>query len=184
MGETKCRVFPLANGHIVELHQSGGDLTDVEKLKEMLRHESKESLYLRFFRLVNVEDEALVNSLLPEPGRTAMSLVCERDGHMVGVASYQALDTESVELAALVADAEQGCGIGSLLLEELERRARDTGYRKAIVHVLLENRRGFNLLRKHGFRVDPARTDWSSGEAVLVAPLTVLPAAQQRPLPA
>ncbi|MCL6627116.1 GNAT family N-acetyltransferase [Alicyclobacillus shizuokensis] len=165
------RRYTLADGRLVEIRPARRTPAERRRLWELLQRESPESLYLRFFRCVRAPDERLIDSLLPLPSHASLTLVCLQDGRMVGIGSYQAVDAQTVELAALVADAEQGRGIGSLLLSELMQSAAANGYRRAVVHVLWDNRRSLRLLTKHQFRRQSSAADLWAGEAVLTAPL-------------
>jgi GNAT superfamily N-acetyltransferase len=60
-----------------------------------------------------------------------------------------------VELAATVADDWQGIGLGSALLAELMRRARDEGHSAFRAYVLAINGRSIAMLRRAGFRGRP-----------------------------
>ncbi|WP_067930328.1 GNAT family N-acetyltransferase [Alicyclobacillus kakegawensis] len=177
---TPARRCTLADGRLVEIRPARRTPVERRRLRELLQHESPESLYLRFFRSVRAPDERLVDSLLPQPSRASRTLVCLQGRRMVGIGSYQAVDAQTVELAALVADAEQGRGIGSLLLSELMQSAAANGYRRAVARVLWDNRRSLRLLSKHQFRRQDSAADWRAGEAVLTAPLAV-EASRRRP---
>ena len=84
-------------------------------------------------------------------------LVAERDGAVVGYASYgpfRAFDGYrfSVENSVYVAEANQGGGIGRALMEALIARARAGGLHVMIAGIEAENRGSIRLHANLGFR--------------------------------
>ena len=68
-------------------------------------------------------DAAAVNALLSSPGRTATSLVGEAGGRIVAFAGFYRTpeSRDRAEVAFAVADALQGHGLGTRMLERLAR---------------------------------------------------------------
>jgi L-amino acid N-acyltransferase len=58
-----------------------------------------------------------------------------------------------VECLVYVDPVHHGRGIGSALLDELTKEARDLGYRTLVASVATDNRGGLALFTKHGFDV-------------------------------
>jgi GNAT superfamily N-acetyltransferase len=89
--------------------------------------------------------------------REALLAIDPLTGRGVAVVRYIQLPGEPgvVELAATVADDWQGIGLGSTLLAELTRRARDEGHSAFRAYVLAINGRSIAMLRRAGFRGRP-----------------------------
>ena len=74
----------------------------------------------------------------------------------IGVGRYARTNDESTaEIAVTVADAWQGCGLGSLLLERVIDAARRNQVRHLTGDVLAANTRMLALARRFGFRIEP-----------------------------
>jgi len=99
---------------------------DEPRLMELCRRLSPQTVYQRFFS---------VRWLLPEEAHVfanvdyhrQMAVVAEvDDGHepeLVGVARYGFSDEGTADIGLVVADAWQGLGLGSILLDEILRTA-------------------------------------------------------------
>lgn len=68
-------------------------------------------------------------------------------------------DGTSAEFALTIADAWQGRGLGSALLERVCQRAREAGYEALVGYVLAENREMLELAEHLGFRRGPIEGD-------------------------
>ena len=109
-------------------------------------------MYERFFSF---------RPLLPEQAhafanvdyRQRMAIVAEvddrREPELVGVALYGPSDEGTADIGLVVADAWQGLGLGSLLLEEILRAGEQRGVHQFSADVLTENRRALRLLARH-----------------------------------
>jgi acyl-CoA synthetase (NDP forming)/RimJ/RimL family protein N-acetyltransferase len=74
---------------------------------------------------------------------------------IVAVGRYERLaGTDSAEVAFVVDDANQGRGLGSILLEHLAAAARERGLARFVADVLSENRRMVRVFRDAGYEVD------------------------------
>ena len=81
-----------------------------------------------------------------------VALVAFMDGAMVGVGRYERLpDTTSAEVAFVVADAYQGRGLGTVLLEQLAEAGRSCGLDHFVADVLAENQSMLRVFRDVGF---------------------------------
>ncbi len=78
-------------------------------------------------------------------------LVACRGERVVGFAGMWLVVDEAHVTNIAVHPAERGRGIGSLLLEELERRARAAGAGHVTLEVRVTNRVARSLYRRHGF---------------------------------
>ena len=81
-----------------------------------------------------------------------------RRGQIIGVARYDRLGTDEAEVAFNIADAHQGRGLGSVLLEHLAAAARERGMRRFIAEVLPENGRMIAVFRTPGTTSGSAST--------------------------
>jgi hypothetical protein len=82
-----------------------------------------------------------------------MAIVAEVDdaheSELIGVARYAPSDDGTTEVAFVLADAWQGLGLGSLLLEELLSAAEERGIEQFSADELAENRWALRLLARH-----------------------------------
>jgi acetyl coenzyme A synthetase (ADP forming)-like protein len=127
---------------------------DLDPLLQFLRSLSTTSLYYRFLGLPTL-DRTRVRALTTADGRAAASLVAESCGRIVAFAGFYRNPTavDRAEVAFAVADAMQGHGIGTRLLERLATLARDQGITTFDAFVMGENRRMLNVFRDSGFGV-------------------------------
>ena len=87
--------------------------------------------------------------------RGGTALVGECGGRIVAFAGYYraADDPDRAEVAFAIADAFQGRGIGTRLLEQLANLARAERVRTFDAYVLGENRKMMDVLLESGYRV-------------------------------
>jgi acetate---CoA ligase (ADP-forming) len=153
-------VEEAAAGAVDVILKDGGTLrlrppaaADADAVLEFLQGLSERSLYLRFHGIRTVDD-SLVGSLLdPDWIETGVLAGCLGD-RVVGIANYVRLrDPRLAEAAFVVADAEQGRGIGMRLLEQLAERAAATGVTQFVAEVMAENRAMLSVFTGAGFDV-------------------------------
>ncbi|MFL5909689.1 MAG: GNAT family N-acetyltransferase [Gaiellaceae bacterium] len=114
---------------------------------------SERSLYQRFHGIRKV-DPQLAESLLDPDWVETGALAGWLGDRVVGVANYVRLrDPGSAEVAFVVADEEQGRGIGTRLLEQLADRAAGTGVTRFVAEVLAGNRAMLSVFTGAGFDV-------------------------------
>ena len=140
----------LRNGAAVRLRPIRPD--DAPRLLALCDRLSPRTVYQRFFtvrRLRPAEVEVLANV----DYQTRMAVVAEVDeGHdcaLIGVARYAPSDDGTSDVAFVVADAWQGLGLGSLLLDALLRAAEERGLDEFSADVLGDNRQALRLLGRH-----------------------------------
>jgi RimJ/RimL family protein N-acetyltransferase len=123
---------------------------------------SEHSLYRRFFNANRASATRYLESLLDPCGHLRRVLVLEPcsgsagTGMLIGLASFDQLDAERAELAILVAEGWQHCGVGTLLLEALISAARADGLTCFVANVLLENQPMQVVLHDLGLRATSA----------------------------
>jgi acetate---CoA ligase (ADP-forming) len=154
------RVEEQAAGAVDVILKDGGTLrlrppssADADAVLEFLQGLSDRSLYLRFHGIRRIDRamaEAVLNPDWVEEGALAGWL----GDRVVGLANYVRLrDPSAAEAAFVVADSEQGRGIGTRLLEQLSARAAATGVTRFVAEVLAENRAMLSVFTEAGFDV-------------------------------
>jgi RimJ/RimL family protein N-acetyltransferase len=161
----------LRDGGTLRLRPPGRE--DADALLDFFRALSQQSMRRRFHGLPNIRPQ-LVESLL-EPDWTErgslLGTLADDDGErVVAVANYVRLrDPAVAESAFAVADAEQGRGIGTRLLERLAARAAAVGIDRFVAEVLPENRSMLGVFEKVGFEL---KRELASGVVEVAFPIT------------
>ena len=118
---------------------------------------SVRSTYLRYFRVHPELSADELDRFTHVDYRDRLALVAERDGILLAVARYDRTPgSTEAEVAFVVADAYQHHGIGTLLLDELAKAARDRGITMFVAETLAENRGMIEVFSGSGF---PVRSD-------------------------
>jgi RimJ/RimL family protein N-acetyltransferase len=139
----------LADGTRVTLRPIRPD--DAEALAAFNAALSSESRYLRYFSFRRGIGERELERFTHPDGRLHAGLVALLDGELVGHACFDRKEGESAaEVAFEVADALQGRGLGTLLLEALVRHARGEGVARFTARVLPHNRKSLQVFRDLG----------------------------------
>lgn len=113
---------------------------------------SEEARYFRYFTARRSLPERELRHYLEVDQRDHAGLVALVGGALVGHALYDRHpDTADAEVALEVADALQGHGVGTLMLEELAELAREAGVARFLAYVLPGNRRMLEVFRDLGF---------------------------------
>jgi len=120
----------------------------------LFRQLSEQSLYYRFMAVPKL-DLARAQQIVDVDYESQFVLVAERAGALAGIAGYyrDAAHPGRAEVAFAVADAVQGRGLGTRLLERLAEIARDRGVRAFDAYVLGGNRRMMDVFLQSGFAV-------------------------------
>lgn len=127
---------------------------DAAALREFYERLSDDSWYLRFFRVRGWSPD--VSRLAEVDYDNSFVLVAEAGGRLSGVATYNRDPgrPDRAEAAFAVADALQGRGAGTRMLEVLAGIARDHGIRTFDAYVLHGNDRMLRVFLDSGFDVD------------------------------
>lgn len=136
-----------ADGAIVSIRPATS--ADTAALTDLFRRSSAASLRLRFFATPGESVLAAEVARLTRPASPDhAALIAELAGEVIGVASYErwggpdgGAPADTAEFAVFVADAHQGRGIGTLLLEYLAGLARSHGITRLYGEVLADNAR-------------------------------------------
>jgi acetate---CoA ligase (ADP-forming) len=147
----------LRDGGTLRLHPPAG--TDSEAVLDLLAGLSERSFYLRFHGAPTVRPQLVEPFLDPDwfdRGALIGSLADEAGAQrVVALASYARLrDPLAAEVAFVVADAHQGRGIGTRLLEQLATRAAGVGIERFVAEVVPENRPMLHVFEEAGFEVN------------------------------
>ena len=127
---------------------------DKQMLEQGLHNLSETSVQRRFLTPKPHFSRSELRYLTEVDGRNHMALVAESPvgaaRSLLGVARYVRLseDPEAAEVAVVVADAWQGRGIGTLLVDELAPRARARGIRRFTATMASDNVPAHRLMVK------------------------------------
>ena len=115
---------------------------------------SEQSLYYRFMTVAQI-DMLRARQIASVDYESAMTIVAERGASLAGIAGYfrDPARPERAEVAFAVADALQGRGLGTKLLERLAEIARERGIRSFDAYVLGANQRMMDVFLQSGFAV-------------------------------
>lgn len=128
---------------------------DGDLLRSFFEKLGPESRYFRFFKIKKTLSDEEVSFFTSVDYDDRMALIAVLDGEMIGVGRYDREGDESTtaEVAFAVADAHQGRGIGTELLDLLTAYARDHGIERFAAYVLAENRQMMRVFRNSGFEL-------------------------------
>jgi acyl-CoA synthetase (NDP forming)/GNAT superfamily N-acetyltransferase len=136
---------------------------DADLLVDFYGRVSDQSKYYRFFspmphlserdiaRFTQVDHVHRVAFVMLLSGR--MIALGSYEGHPTDAADPESAPAETAEVAFLVEDAQQGRGIGQLLLEHLAQAGRERGIERFVAEVLPDNHRMIQTFRDAGYRL-------------------------------
>ncbi len=162
-GNPDCDVV-LRDGTTLRLRPLRPD--DGTALHRFLDALSPDSVYFRFFNLRPAQ--AAIDRLLSADGDDEFALIAEFGGGIVALAQYSRIAGQpaDAEAAFLVADAMQGRGVGTRLLEQLAEHARPRGIQQFYAWVMSANHRMLQVFVDSGFTVR-SKSDQGVMEVVL-----------------
>jgi acyl-CoA synthetase (NDP forming)/GNAT superfamily N-acetyltransferase len=138
---------------------------------------SERTRYLRYFGAYPRISERDLHRFTHVDHRDRVALVAVLDEEIIGVGRYDRLggrtqgadgETADAEVAFVIADAHQGRGIGSILLEHLAAAARERGIKRFVAEVLAENSRMVRVFTDAGYS---AKHEYDSGVVHLTFPI-------------
>jgi acyl-CoA synthetase (NDP forming)/RimJ/RimL family protein N-acetyltransferase len=132
---------------------------DAEALQAFHLRQSPESTYLRFFAPMPRLSDADAHRFTHVDHVDRVALVATVADEIIGVGRYDRTAPRTAEVAFNVADAHQGRGLGSVLLEHLAAAARENGVHRFVAEVLPQNRRMLGVFRDAGYEVRPVFED-------------------------
>lgn len=133
--------------------------SDAEALQAFHVAQSERSTYLRFFAHLERLPERDLHRLVTVDHVDRVALVATADDdeppgyRIIGVARFDRIGDDEAEVAFNVADAHQGRGVGSVLLEHLAAAANERGVRRFVAEVLPQNGRMIGVFRDAGYEV-------------------------------
>ncbi len=137
----------------------------------------EDSIYYRFFNKRKVFSRKMLQQQWAEVDyRRNMTLIglmqLGKRKQIVAIGSYADVSHDAAEVAFLVKEKLHGNGIGSFLLESLERIAKENNYKKFLAIVLAENRKMLNVFQK---RYPNSKFIRTGGEVNVEMPFPDLP---------
>lgn len=126
---------------------------DADAVVAMHARQSPESIYLRFFAPLPTIPEKDLKRFVTVDYRDRVALVMLIGEEIIGIGRFDRIDDDSAEVAFNIADAHQGRGIGSILLEHLAAAARDLGISVFTAEVLPQNRSMLQVFAAAGFEI-------------------------------
>jgi acyl-CoA synthetase (NDP forming)/RimJ/RimL family protein N-acetyltransferase len=112
---------------------------------------SARTRYLRYFSAYPRIPERDLHHFTHVDHHDRVALVAELAGQIIAVGRYERGSDNTAEVAFVVADAHQGRGIGSVLLEHLAAAARECGVERFRAVVLAENAAMIRVFRDAGY---------------------------------
>ncbi len=126
--------------------------SDADALVEFHSHLSARTRYLRYFSAYPRIPDRDLKRFTNVDHHYRVALIAELGGEIIAVGRYEGTpDTDEAEVAFVVADAHQGRGIGSVLLEHLAAAARECGIRRFHAIVLAENTAMIRVFHDAGY---------------------------------
>jgi acyl-CoA synthetase (NDP forming)/GNAT superfamily N-acetyltransferase len=135
---------------------------DADLLVDFYSRVSDQSKYYRFFSPMPQLSERDVSRFTHVDHVLRVAFVMLLSGRMIALGSYEgtpsdgapgSFPAEVAEVAFLVEDAQQGRGIGQLLLEHLAQAGRERGIERFVAEVLPDNHRMIQTFRDAGYRL-------------------------------
>lgn len=114
----------------------------------------EETQRLRFFSVSKTAGPHYVDHVLEHRPETLACLVATISEEIVGLATAERISDDAAEIAFLVARAERGHGLGTLLLEHLATVCHQAGIRRFVAEVLPENSSMLQVFRDAGFTLE------------------------------
>jgi acetyl coenzyme A synthetase (ADP forming)-like protein len=174
--QDRARDTILRDGASIRVRDAVPD--DETGLETFLRALDPESRRLRFASVGTDLAARAHRWAMPErPDDCSLVAVSGIDGRIIGNGSYDRVDPDTAEVAFVVADAYQGRGVATLLLEELARRANEAGITTFVAEILPENARMLEVFRASGF---PIRVRSEPGSIVVEFPTELTGPARER----
>lgn len=160
----------LRDGRVAELRKPQNTPAERQRLRNLFRGASADSLYFRFFHVVSELQDSELDRMLSLGGSNNYSLVADAGDNLLAIGNYVLISPDSAEVAFFVDDQLQGKGLGTLLLEHLAQHAWITGIKRFEAYVLRDNHRMIQVFRNSGFEISQ---EWDEGTLHLVLPISM-----------
>jgi len=133
---------------------------DADRLREFHSRLSQQTVYNRYFAYRPALSDEDVRHFTHVDHDRRVAFVATLHGAIIGVVRYDRLPgTDDCEVAFLVEDAQQGRGLGPVMLEHLAAAARERGIARFMADVLPTNRAMLGTFRSAGYGVSRALGD-------------------------
>lgn len=126
---------------------------DVDLIRDLDERVSADSKYMRFLAPRPRLSEQDLDRFTRVDHVDRIAMVVTLGGRVIGIGNVDRISPTQAEVAFLVADAQHGRGIGTLLLEHLAQAGRERGVTGFVAEVLPENGRMIRTFRAAGYRV-------------------------------
>jgi acyl-CoA synthetase (NDP forming)/RimJ/RimL family protein N-acetyltransferase len=134
--------------------------SDAEKIVAFHSGLSARTRYLRYFSAFPRIPEKTLYRFTHVDHSNRVAFVVELGNEIIALGGYERLgETSEAEVAFVVADAHQGRGIGSVLLEHLAAAAQESGIKRFVALVLAENHSMISVFRDAGYEVARTREE-------------------------
>ncbi|WP_253776271.1 bifunctional acetate--CoA ligase family protein/GNAT family N-acetyltransferase [Goodfellowiella coeruleoviolacea] len=141
----------LTDGGTVHLRPITPD--DADRLVAFHRGLSERTRYFRYFGPYPRIPQRDLDRFTTVDHHDRVALVAMLGDDIIAVGRYDRVADASAEVAFVVADAHQGRGLGSILLEHLAAAARERGLRRFVAEVLAENGQMVRVFRDAGYQI-------------------------------
>lgn len=141
----------LRDGAVAHIRPISPD--DRAALAEFHRAQSERSRYLRFFAAIPELSAKDLDRFTQVDHDQRVALVALIGGEIIAIARFDRLNPTTAEVAFNVADAHQGRGLGSVMLEHLAAIGDELGLGRFTADVLPENRQMMNVFTEAGYEV-------------------------------
>ncbi len=127
---------------------------DADAVQAFHTGQSQDSIYMRFFAFKARLSSKELKRFTEVDYKDRVAFVITIGGEIIGIGRYDRLDDPTeAEVAFNIADAHQGRGLGSILLEHLAAAAQENGIRRFSAEVLPENRKMLMVFSDAGYDV-------------------------------
>lgn len=128
---------------------------DAPRIAAFHRTLSLETIHFRYFSGLAVLPPLILRRFSQPDLAREIVIVAEVGSELIALASaHSKASPDTAEVAFVVADAWQGRGLGTLLLEELAEQARARGITRFLADTLFSNRAMLRVFRDAGFAVE------------------------------
>lgn len=135
--------------HLRPIHPS-----DADAIQAFHMRQSQDSIYMRFFAFKARLSSKELKRFTEVDYRDRVAFVITSRDEIIGIGRYDRLDDPvEAEVAFNIADAHQGRGLGSILLEHLATAAHENGILRFSAEVLPENRKMLMVFSDAGYDV-------------------------------
>ncbi|KAA0235609.1 MAG: hypothetical protein JJLCMIEE_00520 [Acidimicrobiales bacterium] len=145
---------------------------DAPRERAFLEGLTPATLYLRFHGAKKAVSDQEIEHFTNVDYEDRMALVAEQGDDIIAIGRYDRIpgSARSAEVAFVVADAHQGRGIGTLLLEHLAAVASSNGLEHFVAYVLPENTAMRRVFQDAGFE---SESTLEAGEVRFAIPLSL-----------